>query len=400
MKVLLLSDWMSQRGGAESYILALRDALHMAGDEVQLISCGASPAVSDNTDVHASGTDNPAKALLQIGNPLAARTVRAVTRRFSPDVALVSQFAYHLSPSVFRALHPVPTVVTMMDYKAVCPLGTKLLPTGAQCTVQAGAPCVTNRCIGTLHLMRDKRRYSAIRTGLRHARVLLCTSTSMQDELARAGMEASVIPLGVSATESSLIRTAAPFPLFVYCGRLSREKGVAVLLAAFARIITEFPDARLRIVGDGPLRGDLERLALALGVSERTTFTGWLSVDQVDAEMNEAWAVIAPSLWSEPFGLAAVEAIVRGIPVIASDSGGFRESVKESISGLLIPAGNVSALANAMSAIAHRDAFPDHRLADDVVRDASRAFDLQIHTSRLRSVFLDLLSSSTASNPT
>jgi glycosyltransferase involved in cell wall biosynthesis len=396
VRVLLVSDWMSNRGGAESYILALRDALRDAGDEVQLVSCGTLPALSDNPEFHASGTDNPAKALLQIANPLAARTVRRAVRTFSPDVALVSQFAYHLSPSVFRALDPVPTVVTMMDYKTVCPLGTKLLPKGTLCTEQPGAPCVRNRCIGTLHLMRDRRRYASIRSGLARANVVLCASGNLQSELALAGVEAAVVPLAVRDVDSSFKRNPASVPSFIYCGRLSREKGVAVLLAAFAQVVTEFPAARLRIAGDGPLRSDLEQLALALGVAGQTEFTGWLDAKQVDVEMSNAWALIAPSLWAEPFGLAAIEAIVRGVPVIASDSGGFADNITDGADGLLVPAGDVSSLAQAMRRIAHGDAFPEHRLDSKAVLAAKTNFDFRHHAWRLRAVFSDLLSSSSA----
>jgi glycosyltransferase involved in cell wall biosynthesis len=342
-------------------------------------------------DAHAFGSDNPlAQAFLQIANPLAAAKVREVVRTFRPDVALVGQFAYHLSPSILDALAGIPTVVTMMDYKAICPLGTKLLPGGTTCHVEAGAVCRHNGCVGAVHWIRDLPRYRRLRSGLARVQRVLCPSEGMRAALQAAGIEAEIVTLGVSPPSPSYRRGPSRMPTFAYCGRLSREKGVAVLIAAFAKCWTEVPAARLRIVGDGPLRRELERLAGVLGVADSVEFRGWASAQGVDDALSDAWALVAPSLWNEPFGLIAIEAIVRGVPVVASDSGGFRENVERDASGILFPAGSVPALADGLISIARGGTFPDHRLEPAVVRRVAETYGIERHVARIRQVLTEV----------
>lgn len=391
MRVLLLSDWMSNRGGAESYIVSLRDSLREAGDETCIISCGASPSESDNVDVRAFGSDRSvAQAFLQIANPLADKTVRNAVREFRPDVALVGQFAYHFSPSVLKALSPVPTVVSIMDYKTICPLGTKLLPGGSVCTVQAGRVCRDNGCVGSIHWMRDQTRYRRIRERLSSVSRVLCPSEGVRRELATSGIDATTVPLGVRPPAASFRRAPTRAPTFAYCGRLSREKGVAVLIAAFAKCVAEVPAARLRIVGDGPLKGELVALAAVLGISRSVDFAGWQNASGVDDALAYVWALVAPSLWAEPFGLIAIEAMLRGVPVVASDSGGFRETIHADEDGLRFLPGNVAALTDRLVSIARRKVFPNHRLDDEIVNRVAETYSMEKHVTRMRQVFSEV----------
>ena len=388
MRVLLLSDWMSNTGGAEKYIVALRDSLREQGDDVRLLFCG--PGGHGAGDTRAYGSDAlAAKAVLQIVNPFAVSRVKAMVREFRPDAAIVSQFAYHLSPAVLAALGDVPAVVTMMDYKAICPLGTRLLPNGSICGVRAGFVCKGNSCVSLPHWLRDWPRYSLIRNGIAGARRVICPSTWMRQEMAAAGIEATMIPLGVMSPAVTA-GVPAPEPTFVYAGRFSREKGVALLIAAYAKVRSSVPSARLRLVGDGPLRRELHALSSALGVADSVEFPGWSGHDRVSETLRDAWACVCPSLWAEPFGLAAVESITMGIPVIASDSGGFRETVDDGVSGLLFETGSVASLAERMLAVATGGAFPSHRLPPEVVAQARDSFGMTLHASRIRRVLEEI----------
>ena len=116
MRVLIVTDWNSNAGGAESYIMTLRDSLRAAGDEVRLLACGAT--LDDELLPHerVRGSDRAsAQAFMQIVNPFAVARVRQAKREFRPDVAFVSHFAYHLSPVALTGLRNLPTVVSVMD---------------------------------------------------------------------------------------------------------------------------------------------------------------------------------------------------------------------------------------------------------------------------------------------
>ena len=128
-------------------------------------------------------------------------------------------------------------------------------------------------------------------------------------------------------------------------GRLSRQKAVHVLLDATPQLLADDPDTRILIVGDGPLRGALERQARRLGVSRAVTFLGHLrDVLPVYAAMD---VFVLPSRY-EGFGVVFLEAMASGVPVIGTRVVGSREAVDDGVTGLLVPPGDAPALASAV----------------------------------------------------
>jgi len=391
VRVLLLSDWMTEPGGSEAYMALVRDALRSAGDDVRLLTCGARDAAVGVADQRAWGTDRVVpQAFLQVDNPFATTEVRKSIREFQPDVALLGPFAYHLSPGVAFALNGVPTVLSIMDYKVVCPLGSKLLPDGKICQKPAGLVCWRGGCVPLPHWLRDQARYARIRRGVDRADVVLVPSVAVRDELARHGIVSRVLPLPIAAAPSPERKRAAT-PVFVYSGRLVPEKGLPQLLRAFARVRARVPDAHLRLVGDGGMRTDLERLVVSLGVQDAVVFHGRLPFTRVEQELVDAWALVAPSLWAEPFGMVAPEAIVRHVPVIATRTGGFADTVIDGVTGLLVPNGDESALADAMMAVAERRRFSEPMLPADAVAELVQRHDGSRYAARLRDVFTEIL---------
>ena len=91
---------------------------------------------------------------------------------------------------------------------------------------------------------------------------------------------------------------------------------------------------RREAAGEGAERASLEALAANSGIGGAVEFLGWLSPEQLDEPLSRAWAAVVPSLWAEPHGLVAAEAIVRGTPVLCSASGGLGEIVEDGVTGL------------------------------------------------------------------
>lgn len=389
MRVLLVTDWPVEGGGLEKYVTLLARGLREAGDEVRLLtsSVGGGPAVADYV---AFGSRRPAlQTVLQIANPAAARAVHRAVAELRPDVVHVSMFEMHLSPSVLAALDGVPTVLNVAYYKPICPNGLKLLPDGSRCTAEQGAICWRGGCLSLAHWLRDRPRYARIRTGVGRASAVVACSSWLSHELAVNGIEAQWSPWPTDRPGAAFRRERAAMPLFVFAGRLTREKGVDLLLHALARVRERVPDARLRIVGDGPLRPALERLTTELGLRDAIELTGWLPLERIDDQLADAWALVAPSLWAEPLGLTAVEAVVRGIPAVVSATGGLAETVADGVSGLLFPNGDVGALADRLVAVASRRAFPEG-LPDDVVAHARARHDLARHVAWMRDLFAEV----------
>ena len=391
MRVLLITDWMSGSGGAESYVSWVRDGLRAVGDEVRLLTSTAGSAGDGRADYLAYGTDHPAaQALLQIVNPFAVHRVAAAIREFAPEVVLVNMFEHHLSPGILPLLRRVPTILFLTDYKCVCPLGSKMLPDGRRCVEPAGLVCWRSGCLGPAHWLRDQPRYALIRHGLRYVDRVITCSEWMRRELEANGVPAQALSLAVPPPGPRFHRRPAGDPQFVYCGRLEVTKGVAQLLHAFAQIRAAAPSAQLRIVGRGAEAEGLQRLARDLGLDGAVTFRGWVPPDQVEHELADAWALVVPSLWAEPLGLVALEALVRGVPVIASADGGLGEALANPAHGLLFPNGDTAALAARLQEVASGRAFPGHRLAEDVVARAREAFALDRNVSILRGILVEV----------
>ena len=383
MRVLLVTDWTSEEGGVETYVGLVADGLRAAGDDVALLTSSAGPG--DHADYRAFGTERrSAQAFLQIANPLAARDVRRAVADYRPDAVLVSMFEILLSPAIFASLRHVRTILNIAYYKPVCPTGHKLLPDGSRCEVRAGLPCLRNRCLSPPRWLREQPRYALIRAAMEAADGVVTCSRFMRSELAKESIDADWLPWPIDPPSPDFARAPGSEPLFLFTGRLSPEKGVDVLLRAFDLLRARGVAARLRIVGDGPERERLEALASSLGLAETVEFVGAIPRERIEAELVAPWALVAPSTWAEPLGLTALEAIVRGVPVVASAVGGYAETVQEGVSGLLFPNGDVDALAERLAEIAGGSVFPDRRVRPGSSEATLVVHDLGLHTTRLR----------------
>jgi glycosyltransferase involved in cell wall biosynthesis len=146
------------------------------------------------------------------------------------------------------------------------------------------------------------------------------------------------------ANVGSSSATGPSGPVVGAVGRLSHEKGLDVLLRAMARL----PGTRAVVGGDGPERESLERLARELGITSLVTFAGWVETPWPDHLVPDV--LVVPSR-REGFGLVAAEALMTGIPVVASAVGGLPEVLEDGTAGLLVPPEDPAALAQAIESV-------------------------------------------------
>ena len=189
---------------------------------------------------------------------------------------------------------------------------------------------------------------------LRRAERIVVPSRYLAEMAARWRLDASRIEVLVNPAPPPADVEPAPLEpgTFVFVGRLTEQKALPVLLDAVDRV----DGARLLIVGDGPERAALERRA-----SGRVTFAGSLPRDGVLAHLAGARAAVLSSAW-ENLPHAAVEALAVGTPVVSTAVGGVPEVVTDDVNGLLVPANDPAALAEAMRRVLGDDALRD-RLA-------------------------------------
>jgi glycosyltransferase involved in cell wall biosynthesis len=351
MKVLLVNDYGYEAGGAEIIIYTLRDALRGRGHEVRVFASSASDGkLPLRADELCHGTLYEARTNLQCMNLSAFRSLRNLIRSFKPDIVHVNLYLTQLSPFILRALARVPSVYYAQWYRAICPVGTRLLPTGESCRLPIGISCLKQGCIPRHYWPRIMAQMAINRAWFGRFNRVTAISQAVANRLEEFGgsvmRQVDVVYPGTVWTPARTALEIATTPVILCAGRLVPEKGIDVLIRAFSLIQSSHQDSRLIIVGDGPSRPSLTALTDELGLSGRVDFRGHLSQADTAAAIRAAWCLCVPSLWEEPFGMIAAEAQMQGIPVIASRAGGLAEIIEEGITGFLVPSGDVDALAS------------------------------------------------------
>jgi len=200
--------------------------------------------------------------------------------------------------------------------------------------------------------------------------------------------------------------TARRAPLGLVAGARSGDKGGNANLGVWTRTDEAYRQVQEALTG--PMRrtmvgADAARQAddLLLRLDDRTrlrtivdgggadaspVLTGYTAI--VETALGQAWALLAPSIWPEPLGLTAIEAITRGVPAIASAGGGFSETVEHGVSGSLVPNGDERALADCL--IRAVDGGPV-AVPENVVRRLRQRHDPAHHTALLTAAFREAI---------
>jgi colanic acid/amylovoran biosynthesis glycosyltransferase len=159
-------------------------------------------------------------------------------------------------------------------------------------------------------------------------------------EVVRCGIDLELLPFVPRAAHSGQ-------SIILAVGRLSAEKGFAVLIEALAELRKDGADMKLRFVGDGPQRSELQQAVALHGLQEHVDFVGELSADGVRRELAAADIFCLPS-FSEGLPVSIMEAMASGVPVVATWIAGIPELAENGVSALCVPPGRADALALAL----------------------------------------------------
>ncbi len=294
-----------------------------------------------------------------------------------------------ISPSGYYAAQRagVPVVQTMHNFRTICPSST-LLRDNAVCEKCIGKtfawPSVMHKCY------RNSRRASAVTAvsaGIHRLRGTwdhcidryIALTNHSRERFIAAGLQperVSVKPNFVRPDPGAIPSTGDEA---VFVGRLSIEKGIDTLLAAWEMLDRRVP---LKIIGDGPLR---EKVVAAQRCSDTIQWLGQLPHDQVLAEVGKARMLICPSIWYETFGRTMIEAFATGTPVIASDIGSMRELVTHGKTGLHFRAGDPDDLAAQVETL-----FGDQQRFGEICRAAREEFELKYTADRNYDILMNI----------
>jgi glycosyltransferase involved in cell wall biosynthesis len=181
----------------------------------------------------------------------------------------------------------------------------------------------------------------------RHTPMAVVSESTRQEliDFGFPGENIAIVPNAVNdKVYSPVDQPTPPGPLIGHLGRLKKYKSIDHLLQAFQIVHLEIPEARLKIIGDGDYRTELEHLSQQLGLADQIEFTGYLSESEKVRQLHQM-RVVANCSAKEGWGLTVIEANASGVPVIASDVPGLKDSVVDEKTGLLFEYGNVEQLA-------------------------------------------------------
>lgn len=231
------------------------------------------------------------------------------------------------------------------------------------------------------------RELIALRHAARLVNRFVCVSGDSAALSISQGIGPSKVRTFLNGVDLARFEYTGPRPdgPIVAVARLSPEKDLGCLLRAAALAIRDFPSLRLEIAGDGPCRPELERLVGELGLAGRARFLG--EVRDVPAMLARA-SLFALSSLTEGIPVTLLEAMARGLPVVATRVGGNAEVVADGETGLLVPAQDPPALARALLRLL-RDPEEAHRMGLSGRRRVTERFDVRRMVAEYESLYLE-----------
>ena len=337
-------------GGGEVMTATIHEGLRRRGHDVRLLAGAPPNPPAPEVDASFRRPTGPGALFAPVGNPFAYRALQRTLADFEPDVVHVSGSIVELSPLVLPPLRGIPALYHAQNVGLACPVGTKRLPDGRRCRFKPGRACHSQGCLSTAQWLPLIVGAGLWRRWMGVFDCVVANSQSTKRHLQSAGVDCVEVILNGTPVTPSRPRLADP-PTVAFAGRFEHQKGIDVLLYAFARVLRRLPDARLLLAGAGPEHGQARELAAELGIETRVQFLGHVRRAGLDRLLEAAWVQVVPSRTDEGFGLVAAEAMMRGTAVVASAVGGLSEVVSDPSAGRLVAAADVTALAASLSEV-------------------------------------------------
>ncbi|WP_322290582.1 glycosyltransferase family 4 protein, partial [Paratractidigestivibacter sp.] len=368
-------------GGSETYHFAVGESLEAAGCDVAWFAMEDLknlPCKQSKYFVSASDYNGKTKPLKKVKDGLsliysveAKDKFNALLEEFQPDVIHMNlvhrQLTFSILDASYLKKHPVPVVYTAHDYIPICPACTMLDGEGDVCDDCLGGsftPCVRKRCVKG---SRAKSMLAVAEASFIHRRGsykkidrIIAPSNFMRSKLLEGGFPAEQVLFMQNFAKDSVLanareaedRTDWENPYLLFFGRLSREKGIDVLVDAFCISIPSLPEnMRLVIAGDGPERAAIEEKLSAMDAAsaKRVELVGFQQGEVLRNYVERASLAIASSRCRENMPYSIVEAFALGTPVVGTNIGGIPELVIEGQTGFLAEPDDIESLSEAIS---------------------------------------------------
>jgi glycosyltransferase involved in cell wall biosynthesis len=387
VRILHVTDFFPPvRGGLEGHVDDLAAAQVAFGHDVHVATLTPAPAPRDERVIthpvtalatrlvrHADA-DRPFHPPLP--DPIARRRLRRVIDEVRPDVVHAHSW---LGVSLPRHGH-VPVVLTAHDYALVCQLHTLVRTDGTSCDGPGVGSCFS--CAGrTNGWVRSALLGPGTAAGRR--RWSLDAVLTLSEQVAGVVRGFTSAPVHTYGGLLPRVHPAAvpelPDSFVLFAGDPGRHKGLDVLLDAWP---TVGAGVRLVVASTKPVDLVLPEDVVVLRLDR----------DQMATASARAAVVVVPSVWPEPYGMVAMEALAAGTPVVASRAGALPEIVRDGVDGVLVPPGDRTALAAALRALLD-DESTRRRMAAAALGGAER-FSPAVVVARVDEIYEQVLARS------
>ena len=399
MKVLLASKFFFRNGGSEVVMFQEREFLLEHGHSVVDFSMHDDRnQLSDFVDYfvepqrYHGNSSNIAKiksAINLVHSSEAQSKITDLILKTKPDLVHCHNIYHQLTPSIIGAAKKIgiPVVLTLHDYKPVCPVYNRL---------RHGQPCsacldgdfrqvLMHRCadgsLGKSALLYAEAVVQRWLGSYEKVDAFIAPSLFMQEAISHRIPRERIHLLYNGVTTEALRGTSADEGYVLYLGRLSAEKGIRTLLKAHEASNGKWP---LLVAGTGPLETDLKLQ------HKQATYIGHVSGEQLKAVIKQAAVVVVPSEWYENCPMSVLEAMAYGKPVVGSRMGGIPELVVDEVTGLLFDAGNVNHLQNKLDRLIS-DGVLRRCLGDNARQRVITDFSINRHNNRLMEIYNTIL---------
>jgi glycosyltransferase involved in cell wall biosynthesis len=351
MKVLVANKFFFDKGGPETVMFQERSSLMRSGDTVVDFSMEdernyespfASHFVSQKQYRNGTKLSKIYSALSLIHSREAVCKISALIKATRPDVVHCHNIYHQLTPSVIGAAKSlgVPVVLTLHDYKVVCPTYLRQRE-GRPCSLCLNgnfAQVLRNRCAdGSVEASAVLYAEAVVHRWLgNYERVdrFLAPSRFMRDAACHRFKSDKVLLLYNGVDTARIASSSRDEKFVLYFGRLSNEKGVETLLRAHGGLASW----QLVVAGTGPLAETLQTQ------KQVASFVGHLTGEVLEATIASSSLVVVPSQVYENCPMSILESMAHGKPVVASRIGGIPELVVDGETGFLFEPGNVEEL--------------------------------------------------------
>lgn len=401
MKALVANKFFFRNGGSEAVMFQERDFLLRSGFDVidfsmqdprNVYSDYSGHFVSNRSyETGAGGTLARIGAALKLmHSPEAVRKIGQLIDETQPDIVHCHNIYHQLTPSIIGAAkgRQVPVVLTLHDYKPICPTYTRLRD-GHVCSA-----CIENqfsnvmkyRCadgsLGKSALLYAEATVQRLFRSYEKVDMFIAPSEFMRSSVTQHRLDEDRVEVIYNGIDCAAIDVAAEDQGYaLYLGRLSPEKGIETLLSAHAEIADRVP---LVIAGTGPLEQTMRSRY------PKAQYLGHLSGDALKETVRNAAMIVVPSEWYENCPMSVLEAMASGKPVVASNIGGIPELVTPGETGLLFRPGDHDML---KSHLLQLISYPElRRVYGDAARKrAEHSFSLEQHNDALMHLYRNVI---------